>query len=195
MHKKSTGERWPYFEYALLMMMMTTTTKGIHIDDLPDKHVNSGDGHVSVDRLPRFSESVQLSVGQRTAIVDLQASLQVTASDLFHRRLAVATFSAAETHRCRNGGSRGAPWPVASGDRLTADTGNTSSVKGTASLGAARRRSFSTFTAVAASHLLSSSENQRVTLVWLLVLYLLRSDWMKCWFCAWKLPQMRCLFR
>jgi len=83
--------------------------KGINIDDLPDKHVNSGDGHVSVDRLPRFNESVQLAVGQRTAVVDLQASLQVTASDLFHRRLTVATFTAADTHRCRNGGSRGAP--------------------------------------------------------------------------------------
>ena len=43
--------------------------------DLPDEHVNSGDAHVSVDRLPRLDETVQLAVGQRTALVDPQTSL------------------------------------------------------------------------------------------------------------------------
>jgi len=67
---------------------------------LPDEHVDGGDAHVAVDRLPRLDEAIQLAVRQRTAIVDLQPTLQVAAPYLFQRLGVVATTGAAEA-RCR----------------------------------------------------------------------------------------------
>jgi len=65
---------------------------------LPGEHVDCGNAHVSVDCLPRLDEPVQLAVGQRTGLVDLEMTLKVAASYFVHR--VVIAMVAVDAH-CR----------------------------------------------------------------------------------------------
>lgn len=47
---------------------------------IPDEHVDGGNAHVSVDGLPRLDKPVELTIGQRAVLTDLQLSLKITAS-------------------------------------------------------------------------------------------------------------------
>ena len=70
------------YAYALRAVPSAVAELLVAIASLPDEHVDGGDAHVAVDRLPGLGEPVQLSVGQRTALVDPQTALQVAPPDL-----------------------------------------------------------------------------------------------------------------
>ena len=119
---------------------------------LPGKHVDGSDGHVAVDGLPRLDESVQLAVGQRARVVDLEAPLQVAAAYLFQRRR-VVTIAAAEWHRRRVEHTCG---PAARRDRLRA---------GPAVTVGAGRLSFAMSAALTATHPIHPRTRATVDLV------------------------------